>query len=643
MSGILGIWHLDGRDVDRRDLGRLRATLSHRGADHTGLCVDGAAGLACCLGRLAPESARETQPVVDEGAMLVFDGRLDNREELLAGLQGARVSSRAPDSALALAAYREFGDEFPIRLSGDFAVAVFDARRSQLLLARDAIGIRPLYYYVDPDLFLFASEIKTLLAHRGVRSRPDDEILADFIFTQLTGRHPQERTFFRNIARVLPAHVVVVTPVAVRARRYWDFDLTRQVRFARFAEYAEAFKAHLERAVRRRLRSASPVAVSVSGGLDSSAVFCLAETLRRREPHSHPALIGVSQMFPDGSPSDEKQFLGEIERAYGVTIERFPNPRGGIMADCDAAIRHVEAPLLDAQGNGTHAFLETTRQLGARVLLTGHWGDQFLFDDTYLVDLYRRGAWWQAWKHLNEFSRWVDVEPREFRLRLCATLVKHCAPDALVSTLRSLRKRFRPATALRPWYTDAFRALAAVERVGHDADPPAASAHARALYREARSPYHALCMEWNDKTAAMHGLEIAFPFLDRDLIAFLMAIPGEMQSWNGVHKGILREGLRGVLPERIGARVAKADFTRAVNDGLAMDYNPLVERLRVGGMVTSWGYVHAQGLERLLAGRREIRGSTCEPSWALGDLLALEVWLQTFFGRPESPGDMEMS
>src|SRR6185436_3472170 len=119
-----------------------------------------------------------------------------------------------------------------------------------------------------------------------------------------------------------------------------------------------------------------------------------------------------------------------------------------------------------------------------------------------------------------------------------------------------------------------------VSRTGRCSDT---TAHAHSLYRAARSRYHALCMEWNNKSAAAHGLEMAFPFLDRDLIAFLMAIPGEMQSWKGVHKGILRHSLRGVLPDAIARRNTKADFTSAVNDGLAKDYDRLVQSVREGG------------------------------------------------------------
>src|SRR5579862_5683470 len=176
MSAILGIWHLDDRPADRREVACLAGTIRHRGRDAEGVRIDGAAGLAAHLHRVTPESARETQPAADgDGAMLVFDGRLDNRTELIAALpRDARVSIDSPDSILALAAYQAFGSGFPSRLNGDFALGLFDARQRRLLLARDAIGVRPLYFHSSPRLFLFASEIKAIVSHPDVPTHPDE-------------------------------------------------------------------------------------------------------------------------------------------------------------------------------------------------------------------------------------------------------------------------------------------------------------------------------------------------------------------------------------------------------------------------------------------------------------------------------------
>jgi asparagine synthase (glutamine-hydrolysing) len=149
-------------------------------------------------------------------------------------------------------------------------------------------------------------------------------------------------------------------------------------------------------------------------------------------------------------------------------------------------------------------------------------------------------------------------------------------------------------------------------------------------------------MEWNNKIGAMHGLEMAYPFLDRDLIAFLMAIPGEVQCRNGIHKGLLRDALKNVLPEAIASRVSKADFTDVVNQGMAQDYERLGQCLHPRALVAARGYVRPRHLTEMRAHEFDATSSTSETAWALEDLLSLELWLQQFFGPAETHLGMEV-
>lgn len=635
MSGIIGMWHLDGRPVENGTLTRLSRTLAHRGPDAEGLWVQGSVGLASRLFRVAPESSTEIQPLVhSSGAVVVFDGRLDNREELLKDLKSCSdISTASPDPALVLAAYEAFGDRFPERLSGDFALGLFDPKRHRLLVARDAIGVRPLYYYRSPDLFLFASEIKALLAHPRVAAQPHDDCLAGFLLAGTLDS--QGMTFFQGVFSLPPSHLAILTPHEFRTRRYWDFDPTRQTRFNSFPDYAEAFRHHFEQAVRRRLRSAYPVAVSVSGGLDSSSIFCLAETLRQRDPAHSPPLLGISYTSADGTPSDEKAFLLEIERAYGIAIERIPM-RLGSLQGCRDAVWCVESPFMDNQWNTTQMLLQAAHSRGARVLLTGHWGDQFLFTPDYLYDLFDHLAWGQVRAHLTEWSRWcTDVDPRHFRRSFVQGLVKRHVPEALIPWLRRLRANLTRSPRSRLGYTEGMwkRAWRFANHQPHTGGR-FPTAYARALYEEARSRHYGLCMEWNNKVASRHGLEVAFPFLDRDLVSFLMSIPGDMQAWKGVPKAILREALRGVLPEAIRERRWKADFSHLVNEGMEQDYPQLVQCLQAEEMAVKFGYIKGAALRQGLARMKDrIRGPDCAVSWGLSDFLGLELWLQVFFGK----------
>jgi len=632
MSGIVGIWNLDGKPVDQSQLARMSATLAHRGANGERLWIQGSVGLACQLFRVTPESATEIQPLIhSSGVALVFDGRLDNRAELLESLKtSAGVSVTSPDPALVLAAYEAFGDQLPERLAGDFALGLFDPNQRRLLLARDAIGIRPLHYCRTGDTFLFASEIKALLAHPLVSTRPNDDVLAEIVLNSALQQN-QSQTCFESIFSLPPAFNAILTPQGFVTRRYWDFDPARQLRLKSFPEYAEAFREHFERAVRRRIRSAYPVAVSVSGGLDSSAIFCLAETLRRRAPGLHPTLLGFSNIYANDTPADEQAFLREIERDYGIMIERLPVTQTGFVSGAREEVWHVETPFLDSQWRTTRTLLDATRQAGARVLLTGHWGDQMLFDQSYLFDLFRRFAWDEVRAHLREYSHWnPDVDSAIFKRRFLLGLIRELVPARLALPLRRLRGWMSRERQINLAYAAAFRG-----RVRRSIPPQLSSratAHARAIYNEARSSYHVLCMEWNNKVAAMHGMEKAFPFLDRDLIAFLMSIPGEMQTWQGMHKALLREVMHGVLPIPIVERRGKADFTALGNAGTEREYPQLLQCIEEDGMAARSGYVKGDVAKKELARLQSIvTGDNSLLAWSLCDLLGLELWLQVFF------------
>lgn len=636
MSGISGAWNLDGRPLDARVLSGMSARLHHRGLDGERARIDGAVGFACQHFWVAAEDHGAYQPIVGQsGTMLMIDGRLDNRAELLLTL---RLDRAASDAQCALSAYEAWSDAFAERLDGDFAIAVFDPRSQRLLLARDAIGVRPLYYFHTSGLFAFGSEIKALLAHPEIAPRPDDEGVADFM---LIGSRPLERqdlTCFQGVSSVVPAHIVSVTTRGIARRRYWDFDTERRVRYGSFGEYVEAFGDHFRNAVTRRTRSAHPVAVSVSGGLDSSSIFCQAETLRRHGAASAPAIAGVSYVS-DRAETDEQRYLSDLEAQYGLSVERFPiEPWTGMVRGVREQVATIEAPFVDYMWGVTRELHTRAAATGARSMLSGHWGDQMLFSTAYLIDLLRRGAWRSVWRHTREYARYFgDAETKTRRRLLLVDAVRYHVPRAIAPPLKWLRLRVFERREPKRWFSRSFLTaalrhryrLATFERAFH-------SAHARAVYIEARSKYHVQCMEWNAKVGARHGLDVAFPFLDRDLIAFLMAIPGDIHARDGVPRALLREAMRGVLPDSICARTWKSDFTRFVNQGLSDDAAPILQTMNAASLGVRFGYFDADRLAPEVTRLTKMPSATdCISSWDLADTYGLEMWLQVFWGQNE--------
>jgi asparagine synthase (glutamine-hydrolysing) len=643
MSGIAGIWNRDGSPVSRDTLASMNERLAHRGLDGSAVWLDGAVGLAAQLTRVTPQSLLETQPFVGSaGVVAAFDGRLDDREQLLTLLdRSSGVSLSSPDVALAAAAYQRFGDEFASHLAGDFALAIVDARNRKVLLARDALGAHSLQYQVKGQLLVFASEIKALLAHPEVRAVPDEDTLIEML---LKGPEPDDlaATFFKDIQRVLPGGLVIITREHVEVRQAWDFDTTRKTRLKNIDEYAEAYRHYFDQSVRRRMRSAYPVAVSVSGGLDSTGIFCMAQEVRRSAPGSSPEIVGFTYAPNDGSPADETSFIEAIEKKYSVAIGRIPPATLGPFRGGKTCLWHAEYPSLDPLWDSSQELQRRVKSSGARLMLTGHWADQVLFDDAYLGDLIRTFAWPTAWKHLQEFPRWfADADPRALRNLALLNLARCYTPAALQPALKRWRRKRALARQTPLWFSERWRSRAAQPLSGRlEFRRKDSTVHASTLYRVLRSRFYQHCMDWNDKIGAVSGGGFAFPFLDRDLLQFLMSIPGDVQTFAGVPKAIHRRGLRGIMPDVVCDRRWKADFSHQANAGMEADYEIAVRELEKRRMVVELGFVDDKALTSELKAARErlsqLQGN-CVEAWRLADLVALEWWLRLYFDDAARP------
>jgi len=201
--------------------------------------------------------------------------------------------------------------------------------------------------------------------------------------------------------------------------------------------------------------------------------------------------------------------------------------------------------------------------------------------------------------------------------------------------MRALRRAWTPPAPWKDWYTDSFLGMVGPDVFGRELSGRTAPTLARAIYREVRSRYHGLCLEWHAKMAEAHGMEAAFPFFDRDLIEFVMGVPGEIFAHDGVPKALLRDGLAGIVPEAILSRRSKGDFTHVANEASRKAYPRIVGLLGPDSLVVQAGYVDADKLQRgLLSAEKMLGGSaSCTASWSLTAVLALEIWLREFSGN----------
>ena len=561
-----------------------------------------------------------------------FDGRLDNREELTRRYPPHTVESeRVPsDAALIAAAYEDIGPAFASQLNGDFAFALYDSARQQLVLGRDVMAAHCLYYCPLPGAVLFASEVKSILADPRVSAAPDEDGLAALVLDDWCDEH---RTCFTGIYSVPPGHLLVATRDRIDVREHWAFDPSREIRYRSFAEYCECFRSLFEQSVRRRLRSAHPVAVAIGGGVDSSSIFCQASALVRRE--SLPVTLrGISMTFPAGTPADERGFLDEIEKACETQITRVPVSDFGFLVNADATVGELETP--GVVWNGQHELLDHARQAGCRVMLDGYFGDQMLFERGYLVDLARRGRWLKIRHDLREFAAWMtDVEPGFFVREFWSRMIRALPPRWLLRPAKERLGRRRSNQRYPPWFGKGFRERAIASHSTRFASSRRfASCHAEHYYRHATAGHYVSNLRRQRAAGMMHDIDVWYPFRDRDLVAFLMAIPGEVVNWRGVPKGLLREALTGILPEAIRNRRWKADFTAVYNQGARHDHASVVRLLSRECLSARSGFVDGSVLEESIGefATALARDESATAGWQLSDLAGLELWLRHFFG-----------
>ncbi len=326
MSGICGLINLDGAPVEAGTLQKMAEAASHRGPDGIRYWRGGGAGLAHLALNLTPESHGEKQPLVGRRGDLVVvaDARVDNRGELARALGRDLLadgsSEEAPtDAQLILAAYRRWGEGCAGRIVGDFAFVVWDAKHRRLFAARDAMGMRALYYRAEPRRrVVFGTEAKQVLAAPGVPAR----IFEPAVGAHLAGPYGRpEWSFYEGISQLAPAHALSVDERGHRTWRYWDIDPERRIEYSTQEEYVEHFWEVFSEAVGCRLRTTKPVGILLSGGVDSGSIASTAGWLMRRNGKDLPPDFRAYSWAFDKLPEcDERHISGGIAEHYGFPV-----------------------------------------------------------------------------------------------------------------------------------------------------------------------------------------------------------------------------------------------------------------------------------------------------------------------------------
>ena len=537
MSGIIGIVNLDGEPVDPGLMHRLTSSMTFRGPDAINVWMEGSVGFGHTLLRTTYESEHEVQPLGHEdGLWICADARIDARSELIAKLGADALRGNHPptDPELILHAYRRWGQDCSQHLLGDFAFAIWDRRAQILFCARDHFGVKPFYYLHTKKHFVFSNTLNSLRLHPSVSGELDELAIADFLLFELNTQF--DRTSFADVKKLPPAHTLSISPSAApHLRRYWSLPLESRIEYRKASEYVDHFNHVFKAAVTDRLRT-ERISVLMSGGLDSPSIAATAKSagLRSGQPsHLHAHTMVYDRLFPDS----ERYYSGLVANHLGIPIhyqvlddyklyERFDEPG---MTRPEPIHAPLEAMILDHYGRAAST---------ARVALSGDGGDvAFCPSSNYLSFLLRSGQLWYVLKSASHLWPSTHRLPRiGIRTMLKPWVRKRTwemtYPDWLN---RDLELRFDLRNI---WNCQTNRKW--------DKTHPRGEA---CMFLE--QCYWPFWFEMQDPGATQEKLEFRYPFFDRRVIDFVLAIPPI--PWC-VEKNIIRVAIGKCLPNQVRLR-----------------------------------------------------------------------------------------
>jgi asparagine synthase (glutamine-hydrolysing) len=556
MCGICGIFETDGeKNVHRSTLKSMADTIRHRGPDDDGFYTSGSVGLA--HRRLSIiDLAGGHQPLAneDETVWIAFNGEVYNFEELNRQFlsSGHRFRTRS-DTETIVHLYEELGEECFAQLRGMFAIALWDARKKRLLLARDRLGKKPLYYSWDGRRLVFGSEIKALWKAGGISKEMDLEALSDY-FSYLYV--PAPKTIYRHVRKLRPAHYLVVDKSGIRETPYWDirFDQTKQLSEA---EWCDEFLAEYRTAVKSRLVSDVPLGAFLSGGVDSSSVVALMNEFQRPVT---TCSIGFSREAYDES-GDARQFAARLEANH---FEQIVEPHAIDLVSKLAW--HYDEPFADSSAIPTYYVSKVARE-HVTVALSGDGGDEnfagyrryklTMWEDRLrsyvptpvrrtifgpLGQIYPKLGWApQVFRFKSTFQSLSRISPIDgyyYGISICPPAMK---TRLLSSDVRRQLNGYDSADVLRYHYDRAA-----------GADPLS-----RIQYVDMKTYLVDDILVKVDRASMANSLEVRCPLLDHKLMELIARIPSGLKLNNGQGKYIFKRALDRVLPKDVLTRKKK--------------------------------------------------------------------------------------
>lgn len=595
----------------------MTARLVHRGPDDSGFHFDGAVAFGfrrLAILDLTPDG-HQPMTSADEQSVIVYNGEIFNYVELrdeLAAL-GHRFRSTG-DTEVLLASWRQWGANCLLKLNGMFAFAIHDRRTGKVFGARDRFGIKPLYLHQHQKAFLLASEIKAILASGLYQHRPDWKSAARYL---VAGRLDDERaTFHEHIVPIEPGHAFEITPDGAMTQwRWWTWP-TDVIEDPHAPEhFAELF----EDSVRLRMRSDVPVGVCLSGGLDSTSVICSMARLRQQTPGA--AREPLNAFAYNAAEFDESRFVRDTIAQTGAQLVPLETNEAQLWGNLERALQFQDEPVHSMAALVGFGLMGLARQHGTTVVLNGQGADEVLAGySSYFRD------WWytlsvgghvaRAQREISDYARLHAVDPGKLR----TDLLRHVLFAAVGRV-----PGYRPlATRMRRWRrrADQWFTPALTDAIGETPAGRAATLDQALRTSVERMPLP-LYLRVEDRNSMAHSIEARLPFLDYRLVSYVMRLESSWKLRGPWNKYLLREAMRGRIPESVRTRVDKMGFPTPSKSWFANAlHEPLMDVLG-SRAARERGIYHT---DRLLDQLRRHRGGEIDFAGPVFRAAQFEMW-----------------
>lgn len=608
MCGIAGIVNFTGACVNPRDLWHMAGAMKHRGPDDQGVFVKDNVSLAHTRLSIIDLSSAGHQPMtsIDGSLVLTYNGEVYNYIEIREELEGQFLFRTKTDTEVILNAYRRWGVGCLDHFNGMFAFALYDVFRRELFLARDRFGVKPLYYTQDNERFIFASEIAPILCLLDVSPEADPQSIYDYLVFNRTNHC--ERTFFKGIRKLQHGHFILIKDRQTVIRRW--YNLADRVTISVLTP--EALKDTLVSAVRLRLRSDVPVGACLSGGLDSSSIVSIILKCLGRQN-----LLTFSAVYEKGVCGDESDFIDEYRP--DISEMYFTKPSADTLwKDLDKYVQAIQEPVPNTSEYAEFKVFELAKK-HITVILNGHGADETLSGYLYFF-----GYWYK--------ELLSNLRIGKFCSELLGDLKNHRSLDGLKALLYfSLPEGLKDKIAvLGKEYVDRGFASQFVGDPSFLQGLYGAKTLREALLKhfEYKFEHHLI---WSDRSSMAFSLEARFPFLDYRFVESALGLLNDQWIHQGTTKQILREAMRGVLPEKIRLRQDKVGFETPENEWFRdKRFKQLILSILSSQRFKERGYIDARVALSLFQSHLKGKSNISGDIWKW---VHLELWFLNFIER----------